>query len=144
MINFNVTVMNRNTAICESFQPHSGEFCIISISTPKDRTPDFFQNSNCKDVLKLVFDDVVDKRENGQMMTEEDAKRVAEFCQKNVDKGISNFWVHCDAGISRSAGVAAAILKYYTEDDTQIYDNPKYCPNCHCYRMVLNALHDTE
>ena len=46
--------------------------------------------------------------------------------------------VHCDAGISRSSGVAAAILKAKTGDDSQIFNNPKYRPNMRCYRIVLD------
>ena len=48
--------------------------------------------------------------------------------------------VHCGAGQSRSAGVAAAILKWMTGSDAQIFDNRKYTPNMRCYRLVLEAL----
>ena len=48
--------------------------------------------------------------------------------------------VHCDAGISRSSGVAAAILKAKTGDDSQIFNSPKYRPNMRCYRIILDEL----
>lgn len=51
--------------------------------------------------------------------------------------------VHCEAGVSRSAGVAAALLKYAGEDQNQILKNPKYRSNMTCYRMVLNCLHES-
>ena len=45
-----------------------------------------------------------------------------------------------DAGISRSVGVAAAILKYTTGDDSSIFGNGLYDPNERCYRKTLEAL----
>ncbi len=139
MTNLTVKVFNRALARAETQFTQPDQFCIISISTPFDRPNKFFKNPQCKEILYLVFDDIVDARESGILMDENDARKVAEFCVRNIRRGVRTIWVHCDAGISRSAGVAAAILKYFTGDDTQIYDNPRYAPNSHCYRMVLNA-----
>lgn len=139
MTNLTVKVFNRPRARAESVFTQPNPFAIISISTPFDSMNRFSHNPQCKEILHLVFDDIEDAREGGLLMTEDDAKKVAEFCVRNIKRGVREFWVHCDAGISRSAGVAAAILKYFTGDDTQIYDNPRYAPNSHCYRMVLNA-----
>ena len=36
--------------------------------------------------------------------------------------------------------LAAALMKYFNGDDSPIFDNPQYCPNMRCYRMVLEAL----
>jgi hypothetical protein len=46
--------------------------------------------------------------------------------------------VHCGAGVSRSAGVAAALGKWLNNDDGFIFNNFSYCPNFTCYRLVLN------
>ncbi len=140
MNNLTVKVFNRPRARAESFAQQQNPFCIISISTPFDNLNRFNTgNPMLKEVLHLVFDDIVDAKEGGILMSEDDARKVVEFCVRNIRRGVREIWVHCDAGISRSAGVAAAILKYFTGDDTQIYDNPRYAPNSHCYRMVLNA-----
>ena len=48
--------------------------------------------------------------------------------------------IQCDAGVSRSAGVAGALMKYYNGDDSEIFENPKYRPNMRCYRTMLNEL----
>ena len=71
------------------------------------------------------------------LMSDEDARKVARFAEAHKDKRII---VHCDAGISRSAGVAAAIMKYYTNDDMNYFYSGQYCPNRWCYRKTLNAL----
>ncbi|MBR1496099.1 MAG: metallophosphoesterase [Oscillospiraceae bacterium] len=48
--------------------------------------------------------------------------------------------VHCDAGISRSAGVAAAIGKCCNGDDRAFFRGGRYCPNMWCYRKTMAAL----
>ena len=48
--------------------------------------------------------------------------------------------IHCDAGISRSAGVAAAILEAWGGNPRTLFDSPWYEPNLHCYRVTLKAL----
>ena len=47
--------------------------------------------------------------------------------------------VHCEVGVSRSAGVMAAIQKYLTGDDSAIFNNGAFSPNMYCYRMMLDA-----
>lgn len=68
-----------------------------------------------------------------------DVRAIIDFVMRNKDNG-KHFIVQCDAGVSRSAGVAAALMKYFNGDDSPIFDNSQYCPNMRCYRMVLEAL----
>ena len=70
-------------------------------------------------------------------MKHEDAKKIAKFVSQNRDKIII---VHCDAGQSRSAGVAAAISRYYNNYDFEYFDNPRYTPNMRCYHLMMNAM----
>ena len=44
--------------------------------------------------------------------------------------------VHCEAGISRSAGVAAALSLILNKTDQYYFDH--YCPNMLVYRKILN------
>lgn len=132
-----VTVMSRSDAERYSYGPHDTEAALISISTPEERydTKVYASPYNgIKRVLRLAFDDVDG---GGWAMTAEDARQIAQFVAENKDRLII---VHCDAGVSRSAGIAAALLKFYNGDDTPIFDNPKYCPNMLCYRLMLNQL----
>ena len=73
------------------------------------------------------------------LMSSDEAKAIVDFVERNKDKYII---VHCDAGISRSSAVAAAILKYYTGDDSRIFDSRRYSPNMWCYRKVLEAFYN--
>lgn len=135
---FNVEVMNRNNAKRYSFQNHDIKSVIVSITDP-DRPINLFERNSGNgivNVLRLQFEDVCGNSPNA--ITENDAQRIVEFVDKYVDN-VDKVIVHCEAGQSRSAGVAAAILKYFTGDDTQIYDNPQYTPNSTCYTKVLQA-----
>ncbi len=130
----NVLVMSRNEAERYSHRTHFEETAVISISTPDERYDLNIYASiynRIKRILRLQFDDV----DRGSLaMTEEDAAAIAEFVEENKDRTII---VHCDAGITRSAGIAAAIMKHYNGDDSPIFNSRLYCPNMLCYRMVL-------
>lgn len=41
--------------------------------------------------------------------------------------------------MSRSAGIAAAIMKHIGDDERQIWDSKKYRPNMTCYHKLLEA-----
>lgn len=129
--------MTRGGAVSYSYGPHLEPSAVISISTPYEVYRDKIYPSiynKIAAVLPLVFDDVDGGKD---CMTEEDAQKIATFVKRHEDKKII---VHCDAGVSRSAGIVAAIMKYYTGDDSRIFDSPRYCPNMLCYRLTLNAL----
>ena len=66
---------------------------------------------------------------------------IKQFILKYInDTDLDLIIVQCEAGQSRSAGVAAALMKYVWNDDTAIFNNKKYTPNMLCYRTVLNEL----
>lgn len=95
-------------------------FLILSIVTPLDRKP-FFKNPQAIVVTEFFYQ----------------AKRFADAVKCNKDK-VGHIFVHCDAGISRSAGVAAATMKYLNGDDWPIWNSYMYSPNTRCYRLMMN------
>lgn len=136
-----VEVMSKQKVEKFMYKPHQGNYIIISI-----RAHDSSQlnipidtESNIKDVLYLMFDDVTDGYDN--VITPDIADKIGEFVlkHKNTEDKL-NLIVHCDAGRSRSAGVAGAIMKYLFNDDAPIFHNKAYCPNMTCYMKVLHAL----
>ena len=52
------------------------------------------------------------------------------------------FVVHCDAGISRSAAVCAAIRRYLGFEDMSIFDNYMYNPNPLVYYTMMEQIKD--
>lgn len=68
-----------------------------------------------------------------------DAQAVVAFVRTHHVCGIRRVLIHCDAGISRSAGMAAALAKFYTGDDFWFFKHKR--PNMLVYRLMMEALH---
>lgn len=113
--------------------PHLGDVSVISIVDDGDENPKWSEN------VKAHFDLRFDDTENS---LNEDSAKVGDF------KGLKNFIdtlptsiliIHCFAGISRSAGVAAAISEYIGLR-MKIWTNKRYEPNVLVYELVKSAL----
>jgi hypothetical protein len=50
----------------------------------------------------------------------------------------------CNAGISRSAGVAAALSYIVSQDDSWVFENPRYLPNRIVCRTILDVCYRNE
>ena len=136
-----VEVMNRLNAEEYAAHCHKEQVVIISISSILISSACIIPNklNGIVDVLKVKFNDTDSKELTDFGINETEAKKICDFVNKYknipiIDKII----VHCEAGQSRSAGVAAAIMKYLNNDDTPIFNNNRYHPNMLCYRTVLN------
>lgn len=71
-------------------------------------------------------------------MTDKDAKNIVDFVETFKNE-VDMIVVHCEFGISRSAGVASALSLILNGIDQYYFDN--YVPNMLCYRKILNAYH---
>lgn len=141
--NMNVIVLSRMNAERLSYTDYSSDKVIISISTPGDEKAEFDSNNKTiKDILYLDFYDISYNSQEifkgYEPMADEDAVKIRDFVLKWKDK-VDTIWVHCDAGILRSAGVAAGILEALGKDNSYIFDSKMYFPNLLCYRKILNA-----
>ena len=138
-----IRILNRKEAKKFSYEPHDFKTAIISI-TATDKADVIFEKNEAngiRAVLRLKFDDVERDYKNEHCITKEDAENIVKFVNKNKNK-VDKFIVHCEAGVSRSAGVGAAIMKALNGDDWDVFKNPLKCPNMKCYRTVLNAFID--
>jgi predicted protein tyrosine phosphatase len=100
------------------------------------------------DILQLQFDDWNEDAKNKieayytksqkakEMIffSDEHAKKIIEFVKKYLNK-IELIVVQCDAGISRSAAVAAALSKCLNNDDEYFFKH--YLPNSLVYKTIL-------
>ena len=133
-----IQIMSRADAVRYSKEIHNEASAFISISDFDGDCPKLLSGigNGIFAQCTLKFDDV----EYGKMncITEYDAQKIVSFVTEsaiNADKLI----VHCEAGVSRSAGVAGAIMKALYDNDWEVFSNPRYIPNMTCYRMVLSA-----
>lgn len=129
------TVMNRPTAKKYSYGQHGHKYVIISINDMNQDPNRFNHTDELVGVLSLFFDDVSSGEDN--CIVKSDAVKIIKFLNShmNVDECV----VHCSAGVSRSAGVAAALMKIVNGSDKPIFEDPHYKPNSACYTMVLNT-----
>jgi predicted protein tyrosine phosphatase len=113
---------------------------IISITDPGLNPNAFARNSNIVGLCRLQFDDVDEDTcsEGDILMTSEDAAKIRDYVLAYKDK-VECIIVHCEVGVSRSAGVMAAIQKYLIGDDSAIFNNDAFSPNKHCYKLMLTA-----
>lgn len=147
----NITVVSRSDAIDFCNHAHLAQFVMISISNPYteyESQPFKSEKNNIVDILRLSFVDAdcvgdldvyhkVAKQED--MFSDEQAKQVVDFAEKYSNYP---FIIHCDAGISRSAGVGAAILKHYIGNDDKFFHSHWYAPNMYVYYKILKAFGD--
>ena len=68
-----------------------------------------------------------------------DAILIRDFVLKWQNK-IGAIWVQCEMGMSRSAGIAAAIMEYFDIDSKKILESNQYYPNKLCYDLTKNVL----
>ncbi len=145
-----IIVMSRSEALAYCREKHRTESVIISISDPNmeyEEDPFVSPANRVTAILPLCFCDAegpgkdvygIDVDES-DLMTDGDAENVAAFVRANRGRLVI---VHCDAGVSRSAGVAAAIAKYLTGDDALFFRSDRYSPNLWCYTKTLSAFLD--
>lgn len=147
-------IMSRD--VCERFakQKHKNTSVVISIKSSWDKIkPDLDINdvNGIKDILFLSFDDIgiVDTLNSfssgtncrSGLITKSDARQIVHFVDIWKDS-VDMIIVHCDGGISRSAGVMAAIQRYLLNDDSAIFHLRNKFPNMTCYLAVLQAFTD--
>lgn len=139
----NIQVMNRQQAVEYCHKPHSEQSVIISISTPVEEYHDepFMSTiigNGVYEICRVEFFDVDNHYPiSFGKMSMEHAELITDIVARNLDKKII---VHCDAGQSRSAGIAAALAKYYNGDDEEFFNNSHMVPNMWCYNLILTQL----
>lgn len=129
-------------------------FAIISIQEmDTELMPIKFKPAGkCKLALNIHFSDVTNDRvyreaiKSGRhknelkIMNLNDAKRIKSLVDKaEEDNEIEELIIHCHAGISRSAAVAAALCKVHGIDDSTYFTQSRYSPNMYVYDKILQA-----
>lgn len=136
-----VVVMNKSSVEDYAMSQHDNTSVVISIASRGSNKAFIVPCTvnNIKDVLFLNFNDTLDTNSIYGGIERKEAEQISEFVKKYSDE-VDTIIVQCEAGQSRSAGTAAAIMKYLFNDDSEIFDNRNCTPNILCYMMVLGAL----
>jgi len=117
-------------------------YAVISITEPYD----FFTFINTDDknliaLFRIKFPDADKnfKREGKtiEVLSNSDAEDILDFVF-SIRNRVQLIVCQCDGGISRSSAVAAALGKIFNNDDTFVFNFPKYKPNMFVYRKIIN------
>lgn len=109
-----ITICSRLEAA--SYVPR-GRAALISISdTGASITQESWQLAY-DGVLAMQFDDCFEDGADLRLISWDQAATIAAFIQKSVDSGYDELVVHCNAGLSRSPGVALAAAHIMMIDD---------------------------
>jgi len=127
----------------EQFEEFTSDekYIVISITDPNseevESQHDYFA------MLSLSFYDLDKDTEvfpySRFMFKDDDAHQILDFV-KSFRYLVDLCVVHCEAGISRSAGVAGALAKIFNEDDKYYFDH--YLPNMLVYSKILKVYYD--
>ncbi len=124
---------------------HSEKFAVISITDPQLKHPVVAPNKFCSAILQLSFSDVDERLAKLSIASPYVtpfstlmAQMIATFVRQEIALGVNLTVVQCDAGMSRSAGVASALSQYYNHDEAFFLAH--YRPNRWVRRLVLEAL----
>ena len=113
------------------------DFILISITSPEDEWIKIPENGKCKGVLKLKFHDIEHPAYGYVHFTDDHAMEIKDFVEEYNDVAV--IICQCQAGISRSAGVASALIKQHGMDDIGIFKNGLYMPNLLVYKKMLEV-----
>lgn len=125
----------------------------IQIATNTDWDHPKLNKCQLVDSLKLYFDDAdgitqwggqspMDPHFDYTFFTDKMALTIWNFLY-TVQGKIDILLVHCEAGISRSSGVAGAISKCLFDDDIDFFRKP-YSPNMLVYRKMIECYENNQ
>jgi predicted protein tyrosine phosphatase len=116
----------------------------ISITNPNSEPAKFInEKTSLLDKLELQFFDL--DKDTGVfpysrfIFTQSNARKILDFVIKYENK-VKTILVHCEAGISRSAGIAGALSLIYNDDDEEFFN--MYIPNRLVYRTILEVYYN--
>lgn len=143
-----IKIFSRQQVVKQSYTDFDGSKIIISISDPFSEKVKFNRiNRSIKDILYLSFYDISEETRSifggYESMSPIDAVLIRDFVLK-WENFVDEIWVQCEMGISRSAGIAAAISEHFELDSTYILNNSNYIPNMLCYNLTKEAFSKTE
>jgi predicted protein tyrosine phosphatase len=129
----------------EAARPHEVPHVIISITSSPDDVAYLRANETCRDVLRLSFPDAEapsDRFREEDLFSPAHAAQIWNFVQQHRSR-VERIVVHCDAGVSRSPAVGAAIARALNGDDAEFFGG-RYTPNMRVYRTLLRTVAESS
>ena len=99
---------------------HKNNWIISIFSSPMEdqygKTPSYSPLPNASNILKIQFDDVTEHDSDwGWHFNSNLAKKIVSFIKNIKDDGSKNFFIHCDAGVSRSGAIGFLLNEWFNK-----------------------------
>ena len=114
-------------------------YLVISITDPDKPPAAIARNPLCMGLLRLAFDDLDTEITGLVAPAQHHADEIARFVREHLSQ-VDLIVTQCEAGISRSSGIAAALSRWLNGDDDEFFQ--RYIPNRRIYRLIRRALGD--
>lgn len=127
----------------ERLPPQEVPHLVISITTTEHDLARLPEDGYRLDTLRLSFPDIDEPLEgmtDDWLFSEAQARTIWDFVV-NRSRRAQRVVVHCDAGISRSPAVAAALTEAIHGDPSELFY--RYSPNDRVYRILMR-IYDRE
>jgi len=150
----NVEIMSREALMELAKEPFPEDMAVISITNTEDadvaleHQPDRLLRLKFDDVSDEIFEELLGRKPNVRemhqiasrfhMISNAQTQQMADFILRMRNKG--TLICQCEHGQSRSAGVAAAVMEYYSQKGINIFADVRYYPNKHVFRKLLCSL----
>lgn len=150
----NVEIMSREALTELAKEPFPEDTAVISITNTDaadvtlEHQPDRLLRLKFDDVSDEIFEELLGRKPNVRemhqiasrfhMLSNAQAQQMADFILRMRNKG--TLICQCEHGQSRSAGVAAAVMEYYSQKGINIFADVRYYPNKHVFRKLLCSL----
>ncbi len=124
----------------DAARPHEVPYVVISITSHPDDVARLRANKLCLGVLRLSFPDAEAPSERfreGELFSSAHAVQIWAFVDQ-YRSDVVRVLIHCDAGVSRSSAVAAALARVLNGDDAEFFGG-RYQPNMRVYRTLLEV-----
>jgi len=119
---------------------------LISISDPDNESHNADKVSGFDEIIQVKFWDITQDTNKNKIISADTSKMIRDFIERNV-KLQKRFLVHCEAGISRSAGVGMAIecinnyqgdVYTYFTSESDIKSHGRYHPNLTVFDSIMH------
>ena len=124
----------------DAARPHEVPHVVISITSSRDDVARLRSNVMCRGVLRLSFPDAEATSPlypEATLFSREQAEEIWVFVHQHL-LDVRRIIVHCDAGLSRSPAVGAALARVLNGDDAEFFGG-RYRPNMRVYRTLLET-----
>ena len=125
-------LISLNKAVMTEMQ-EPGTAYILCISDPQMQTADSAR------IMQLFFQDITNEKSKDAFQKEHAERIVCFFERVQQNDQIDCIFVCCDAGISRSPAIAAALMREQGQNDDCIWSDAEYDPNPLVYRRLCHA-----